>query len=985
MSTIKVPCISDCFTIQTSPADYNRNNTGTMNYYSFGKKEYKYGSIDITDVYACYLQFRIPAEALTKKITGIVLNQKIISAPVSYMSCQYVNVKNVSDYIIEHKLTFDNTGDYIDGKSEIRVIATSSASVFNIFKNDYVQEDIITLKGTGTVFQEYGDLQSRHVNSGEFPYLNITYDDGQAPPTATNITNLTEEQKNTKLNIKIQWQFDKNTGVIKDNHIRSEIVVTQAGSNRFAITIEGTATEYTMLGGTMQHATNPVTIAVRVQSQNNGWSSYAEYIFTPKTSKPGLTISDLAADEKNILREIPLKWAYAKNTSISYTDPQVRAEITVSQTGSTTIVRTSEGSGNTYKLSAGSLKNTNNVNVKIRVESQYNGWSDYANYIFTPIYLPPQAPVNFRPDTNQNPGYDFEISWQHNKNQYVSYQDPQTGVIIEFSQAGIQPVTVRLDNTNQSKYTVPGNTFKFIGSGTVKIKTISQYNGEGAWGVFTIPLAHTPPLPPTNLSPTQNQNPKIDIILSWQYVKNPITKDDVQIGAEVEYWIEGGTKRSKYITGEINTALIPANTFVEYKKVYFRARVETLKNGLGEWSTNEFFQLSQTPPFAPLLKFPINILIRADIDTILSWRYASSLSASDFQGGFTIEWIKNGILQAAITQESTTNSFQLPAIMDTATIEWRVKTANSVGEWGAFSEWGSFNTVGRPNPPNITKHINANRTTIFFTTDKDLSFSVQLFKSGEQIWEADRQPYEAAGEYIIPLWLENGAYSVRIKTISSLDFESDWVNYNFVINTVWTDFIPKLTISSNQKYYVDLHFKVSGEKCLIYRDGEIIASTKTDNYKDYTALSNVHHLYSVRAIAGDNYVDSNTAGGLCRFFALSIAPAENLGAMILINVIDMPYKIDDLTNDTYFLNRIYANTDNNKQLSESVSITGRIKTKELSRIIDIKRKPQVLYARQRYFGGFFCKMSSISYNLKNEKEYSTIQFTLKRVDYIAHD
>jgi len=399
---------------------------------------------------------------------------------------------------------------------------------------------------------------------------------------------------------------------------------------------------------------------------------------------PPLEPSNLAPrTQQNRTEPIILTW---QNNPFLATDTQTDSQAEFWQ-GSGARRTISGGANNTATIPANTFPTEGAVNFRARTRvAQSELWGAWSEEVSFPLITinPPLPPTNLQPSSSQNPTRQIRLEWTHQP-ATDGMADWQDGSEVRVRQGNGAWQTFAGDFGN--RFTLLADTFT-AGGGNVQFqaRTHGSRGGWGAWSaVATFPLVLEPPLAPTNLAPTDTQNRRTNINLSWRHTPNPADWD-TQLDSEVEIWQDAASRRVIH-AGNINRLELPADTFADNRTVHFRVRTSTTRNGWGVWSAITQFTLDSFAPRAPENLAPTDTR-NPRLDITLTWwhipneRWFPNDGQTDsetevWQGSSTPQTFRGYAENRAIVPALTFNA--------NAPLTFRARTCSNLGGWGAWS------------------------------------------------------------------------------------------------------------------------------------------------------------------------------------------------------------------------------------------------------------------------------------------------------------
>lgn len=131
---------------------------------------------------------------------------------------------------------------------------------------------------------------------------------------------------------------------------------------------------------------------------------------------PGLAPTNLLPQTiQNPRGGIIFSWWHEPNPAWLAKDPQTGWQLEISQSGMTTKTITQYDANNQYTLPANSLVNYNNVTMRVRTQTQYNGWGAWAQSSFTLGATPPlQSTLIFPLNVSVSGTNGVPLEWSYN-------------------------------------------------------------------------------------------------------------------------------------------------------------------------------------------------------------------------------------------------------------------------------------------------------------------------------------------------------------------------------------------------------------------------------------------------------------------------------------------------------------------------------------------------------------------------------------------
>ncbi|MCL2407818.1 MAG: hypothetical protein FWC95_07805 [Defluviitaleaceae bacterium] len=395
------------------------------------------------------------------------------------------------------------------------------------------------------------------------------------------------------------------------------------------------------------------------------------------------------------------------------------------------------------------------------------------------------------------------------------------------------------------------------------------------------------PLPPGTLQPNGvNRNPNSEIYLSWSFNRNPQAPANEQTESILHY----GTNEAwtaMPLRDSLNSHSFAPGTFTAGQTIEWR--VQSVSNlGTSDFSETAFFTLAATPPFAPILVYPLNIAVDAREGAFLEWRFNSSYETT--AGGHEVEYRIDGGDWRTINTEGI--SARTDPITTQTAVEWRVRSKGSLGDISPWSVTERFWTVGLPAMPAIVAVTGGNYPHVSFSAEGLISWEITFIDDlGNAVHATGERAFTGDFLYKSGKLFTNGNYTVSLRIRNVFGFLSDKASYAFTVNTPVLAPIT-LTATAGGMCGIRLAYKICDE---ISTDGYelIIHRTRLDlgvfteidkisinpdngtvSYTDHTAAPYVLYSYFTRLINknGNGFSDSNTAAASVDFDETLISP-----------------------------------------------------------------------------------------------------------------
>lgn len=275
-------------------------------------------------------------------------------------------------------------------------------------------------------------------------------------------------------------------------------------------------------------------------------------------------------------------------------------------------------------------------------------------------------------------------------------------------------------------------------------------------------------------------------------------------------------------------------------------------------------------PIPPTISYPDGVYIREGEKVLFSWVYNSATEAT--QEKVSLEWRKSGTESwTAIMLEQTAQSYVCDAIFTQGTYEWRLNTTNNAGETSEYA-YASFIIIGKPAVPVITNIENKALTTIEWNAADQCACEITLLSGETEI--IHEMIYTGKMRYKPNIFLENGTYTVKLRTKNSIELWSDVTSKTFTITA--EEPVKPILILRQVGRNIILDISHNGAKVAVMRDEKVIAVLGEDveSFTDSTVVSGRLYTYKARAFA-DGYKDSDAKSGMVRFEGFELRAGED--------------------------------------------------------------------------------------------------------------
>ena len=311
-------------------------------------------------------------------------------------------------------------------------------------------------------------------------------------------------------------------------------------------------------------------------------------------------------------------------------------------------------------------------------------------------------------------------------------------------------------------------------------------------------------------------------------------------------WRDGttGTVHTVAATPQTGQCIIPANTFPSSNQIQWR--VSVVSNS-GVTTTSDWITIStkdSTPTATPLE--PIDVVVDASRSVSFSWQHSVATGTAQTKADLEISSDKE-TWSSLVTVTGALTSYTAPAnMLGSGTKYWRVRTYNTDGTAGSWSDAAQFIAIGAPAAPSVTVLSENSRPEIRWQSDEQQAYQVEIdgvYASGTR--------FGTGKTWKAPFYLADGSYTVRVRVQNEYGFWSPWGAAALPVTNVPGGAI---TLTAEGGIEAALSWTPgSFDYYLVYRDGVAIAKVTEPGYTDAASIGVVR--YQVRGCYNnsDNY------------------------------------------------------------------------------------------------------------------------------------
>ena len=388
----------------------------------------------------------------------------------------------------------------------------------------------------------------------------------------------------------------------------------------------------------------------------------------------------------------------------------------------------------------------------------------------------------------------------------------------------------------------------------------------------------------TGLSPAAGAfvDEKADAVFRWSYSAEPSYSGapTTQNGGKLEWRLTGdSTIHTVTFTGAVDSVTLPAGTIPSSSTgIDYRVTVKTCH---GVSATSDWITCTtvDTAPEAPTQLSPANAIVQGDDAAVFAWHHnaptGSAQSAAELQrstdSGAT--WSALASVSGS-AQQCTIAAGTLP----TSSVRWRVRTSNSDGAAGPWSEGVDIIVRARPAAPIISSVTATPRPTVTWQSSAQIGYRV-TFETAEGIAYDTGERYGAVKSVRCPQFLPDGPSTITVAIVNAVGLWASTSAQITVANEPGGEIdlqaLPQLGACLLKWASTDLY-----DQCYVLRNGEPVAKTTNTQWLD-RAASGVNE-YVILGVQGDNYTQSAVVSGESRIRSCILFDAEADGPFVYL-------------------------------------------------------------------------------------------------------
>lgn len=354
---------------------------------------------------------------------------------------------------------------------------------------------------------------------------------------------------------------------------------------------------------------------------------------------------------------------------------------------------------------------------------------------------------------------------------------------------------------------------------------------------------------------------------SWRVVISDDPEyENIRQQSAIFRWRQTGQSQTHEVNlGTQNRYTVPAGTFPGKSSIDWQV---TVVANTGIQTTTDWVTVPTSDALSrPVCVAPVGTRVTDESGITFTWQnviatntpqQAWELSTSEDAGA---HWVTQGTANDAAT------SYTLAAgTLTQPSIQWRVRTKNTDGEWGQYSQVATFILNRAAAAPSISATDSRPLTVIEWQSNEQEAYRVQIddYDTGWVI--------ATEGRYFHPYILADGPHTVKVQIMNSTGNASAEVSITIVTRNVPGETKPRLSLTEKDGYILLSWPAVTGQAYVV-RDGEAIARAD-GSYIDYKTIG--AHRYLVRVVHDRYYTDSDPLVGITKVCNALLGPLNTM-------------------------------------------------------------------------------------------------------------
>lgn len=350
---------------------------------------------------------------------------------------------------------------------------------------------------------------------------------------------------------------------------------------------------------------------------------------------------------------------------------------------------------------------------------------------------------------------------------------------------------------------------------------------------------------------------------SWEVLAGGLILGDLShVPAVFRYKYAVDGQITEIDCGESRSLTVPGNTFTG-EDVFWQVRATP---PVGPAIESDWYRLTTVEVTSTATALSPSGVI-ADGNGPITFRWRHEIATGSAPTGYELQTSTDGsTFKTLSTGTGAATEFEAPGgTFPSGDVWWRVRTLNSQGAVGEWSEPVRFVSVASPPSPVVSVEGTSPRPLITWQATDQQAYEVTAgpWRSGHR--------FGSGKELKCGKYLEDGYYTATVRVQNKYGLWSEVGAVGFTVQNAPGEVIS-LEVSASHNAVLTWNGE-GYEAFYVYRDGVPIAKTKDNSYTDNTSLGKV--TYMVRgSLPGGNYTLSQTVTVTVRVPVLMIADLE---------------------------------------------------------------------------------------------------------------
>lgn len=360
---------------------------------------------------------------------------------------------------------------------------------------------------------------------------------------------------------------------------------------------------------------------------------------------------------------------------------------------------------------------------------------------------------------------------------------------------------------------------------------------------------------------------------SWRVVISDDPEyENIRQQSAIFRWRQTGQSQTHEVNlGTQNRYTVPAGTFPGKSSIDWQV---TVVANTGIQTTTDWVTVPTSDALSrPVCVAPVGTRVTDENGITFTWQnviatntpqQAWELDTSEDAGA---HWVTQGS-----GNDAGTSLILAAGVLTQPSIQWRVRTKNTDGDWGQYSQVATFILNRAAAAPSISATDSRPLTVVEWQSDEQEAYRVQIddYDTG---WVISTE-----GRYFHPYILADGPHTVRVQIMNATGSASSEATITIVTQNVPADDPPAVSLTEKDGYVLLSWGEVDGQAYVV-RDGEAIAQADS-SYIDYKTIGS--HRYLVRVVKDRYYTDSQVLVGITRVRNALLGP---LAAMSWVELV----------------------------------------------------------------------------------------------------